>query len=242
MKVIVTQIAMVMLMLSTVVMAQTSSLYMQPVQPPAPMPTTPGVPGAELPGVPLSSAVAQVSLIAVRVPEPRRFAMHDLVTIIVRENTSADASSTLDTGKDSQFNGEISNWPGIRVFDLLADQVLAQGPNDKPKLGVKFKNEFKGEGDYSRRDSFTTRVTARIIDIKPNGTLVLEARKFIQSDKESMELVLTGVCRREDVHVDNTVQSTQLYDLRLVKNHQGELFRATDKGVLTKMFEFLFNF
>lgn len=192
--------------------------------------------------MPLSPAVAPVSWSAVKVPEPRRYALHDLVTIIVRETTAADASSKLDTSKDTKLDGEISSWPGIRVFDLLADQVLRNGPHDKPKLGVKFNSAFKGEGDYSRKDSFTTRVTARIIDIKPNGTLVLEARKFIQSDKESMELILTGTCRREDVQVDNTVQSTQLYDLRLTKNHQGELFRATDKGVLTKLFEFLFNF
>ena len=193
-------------------------------------------------GTLLSEAVASVSLAAVKPPEPRRFALQDLVTIIVRESTESDSSSKLDTKKDTTIDGEVSNWPGIRVLDMLTDQILKQNLSENPKLGLKFKNEFKGDGGYTRRDSMTTRVTARIIDIKPNGTLVLEARKFIQSDEESLEVVMTGVCRREDVSADNTIESTRLYDLRLTKSHGGELFKTTDKGVITKFFEMLFNF
>lgn len=218
---------------------QSSSLYLQgPAEPVSQVePAAPGQPPNRL-----SRHLAGVSLVAVPMPQPRRFAVHDLITIIVRESTQSDSESSLDTKKETKNTAEISNWPGIRGFDKLVDQVLKQGLNDKPKLGLKSSQEFKGDGDYSRKDTFVTRLTAQVIDIRPNGNLVLEARKFVASDDESMELILTGTCRPEDVAADNTVLSTQLFDLRLTKVHGGELRRATQKGLLTKFFETLFNF
>jgi flagellar L-ring protein precursor FlgH len=111
-----------------------------------------------------------------------------------------------------------------------------------PTVDLNYSNEFSGDGKYDRRDTFTARIQARIIDIKPNGNLVLEARKMVQSDKESMEIVMTGTARPDDVTTANTLLSTQLYDLNLVKKHTGELRQATKKGPLTKLFEILFPF
>ncbi len=88
----------------------------------------------------------------------------------------------------------------------------------------------------------TGRVQARVIDVKPNGTLVLEARKFNQIDDETLTIVLTGVCRAEDITVDNTILSSELYDLSLVKTHTGELRRASKKGLITRLLDLLLNF
>jgi flagellar basal body L-ring protein FlgH len=72
--------------------------------------------------------------------------------------------------------------------------------------------------------------------------LSLEARKFIKNDKEALTIKLTGYCRAEDVSADNTVLSTQMFDLRVIKEHEGELRKATKKGILTKALDLLFNF
>ena len=88
----------------------------------------------------------------------------------------------------------------------------------------------------------TTRLTAKIIDIKPNGLLVVEARKHVQTDKETVSIVLTGTCRTEDVGTDNSILSTNLSDLRLIKNHEGEVKGATKKGLLTNLLEGFFAF
>lgn len=192
---------------------------------------------------PLSSSVASVSLIAVRMPEPREFSLHDLVTIIVRESTESASDSKLDTTKESKFNGGITAFPHLTLEDLLNFQIKPGDDNDGgPKAAINMKNEFKGDGTASRKDSITARITARIIDIKPNGTLVLEARKHIKSDKEAMDMVLTGVCRKEDVSNDNTILSTQMADLRVDKQTSGELRRAAKKGWLTKLFDGIFAF
>jgi flagellar L-ring protein precursor FlgH len=212
------------------------------VTPPAPIPAQTPQPARGQPS-PLSPAIAQASLVAVQVPEPRRFAVHDLITVVIRESIENNADAELDTSKDSSFKGEIKSFPTLTLADLLNAQIKGgSGGGNTPKLDVGFKSDFKGDGSYKRRDTFTTRITASIIDVKPNGNLVVEARKFIQSDRETVTLILSGTCRAEDIAADNTVLSTQLFDLRLIKEHTGELRQATRKGVLTKLLEGVFNF
>ena len=191
----------------------------------------------------LSPAIEATSYAAVRLPEPRTFAVHDLVTIVIRESTETDSRASLSTQTGVKFDGEITDFPRLSPSDLLNLQLRPNSMDaGNPKLGVRYGQDFDGDGDYRRRDSITGRITARVIDVKPNGTLVLEARKFIDSDNETLKLVLTGTARAEDIGLDNTVLSTQLYDLRLIKEHEGELRRATRKGLFTRILETIFNF
>ena len=191
----------------------------------------------------LSPHVAKMSIVAVRAPEPRLFSVHDLITVIVRESIENESESEIETEKDMSLNGNITAFPNLKLTDLVNFQLEpSQFEEGSPQLNISLNKDFEGEGEYGRKDTFTTRLTARIIDIKPNGTLILEARKLIQSDKERVHLVLTGTCRKEDVTVDNTILSTQIYDLRLIKEHAGEVKDATKKGLITKFFDLLFNF
>jgi len=191
---------------------------------------------------PLSPEVAKVSYTAVSLPPPRKFAKHDLVTIIVRESAEADVSATMETEKETSVKGEIKAMPRINLSDLLDVQLRDNVISDPPSVDVGFKRDYEGSGDYKTEDTVTTRITARIIDVKPNGTLVLEARKFQKIDKETLEITITGTCRKEDIRSDNTVLSTQLYDLHLTKKHTGAVRRSTRKGLLTRILETVFHF
>ena len=75
--------------------------------------------------------------------------------------------------------------------------------------------------------------------MKPNGTLVLQARKQIKTDDEEQQFILTGTCRVEDVSADNTILSTQLFDLQLEKNHNGAVRDATKRGWFLKFLDAL---
>ncbi|MCC7144903.1 MAG: flagellar basal body L-ring protein FlgH [Phycisphaeraceae bacterium] len=227
--------------------AQSSSLYLPASSPPTVTPLPFPAEAARVQGpqtVQLSPAIAQASFTALQTPEPRLFALHELITIIVRESAQAESSSKLDTSKDVSFDGQIAELPNLSLSKLLQLEFAQQikSADGSPKLKLDFKNEFNGEGDYSRKDNMTARITAEVVDIKPNGNLVLEARKFIQSDKETLEIIVTGVCRPQDVAADNTLLSTQLANLDIRKAHTGELRKAGKKGWLTKLFEGVFNF
>jgi flagellar L-ring protein FlgH len=189
----------------------------------------------------LSQAIASNSFIAVQIPEPRQYAENDLVTIIIRESFKTDLRSILKTEKDVELAAEITAIPELeKLLELVVTPETF--PNGNPELGITATNDLDGKGRYQRIESMTGRMTARIVDVKPNGTLVLEAHQSVANDEEIQAIILTGTCRASDITVDNTVLSTELYDLSLSKQHKGELKKATSKGFLTKFFEAIFNF
>lgn len=219
--------------------AAAQSLFQQPVLPPAP-PTVEGMPGED----PVLNPVADlsgVSLYAVQPPKPRTLKMHDLVTIIVNQSSKMTHDQSLDT--DKKFDSGVAVEAFLDYMALLEDfQWQASDNDDFPEIAIGGQNKFQGDGEFDREDRVTARITAEVIDVKPNGTVVLEARASVTTDKETQTMLLSGVCRQEDISAQNTIQSTSLSDLRLDTRHTGEVKNAGSKGILTKFFEGLINF
>jgi flagellar L-ring protein precursor FlgH len=187
-------------------------------------------------------ALRDASMFAISPPEPRRFAKHDLVQILVRENSRAESSHELETEKDYGIDWAIRAWPDIQLSDLLQLQMYAGRTTDLPRLDVEANKEFEGEGDYKREDDFTARLTAEVIDVLPNGNLILEARTHIKTDEEESSMKVTGVCRPDDVTAANTVLSSQIHDLSVEKVHKGELKKTNEKGIIAKVLDTVFAF
>jgi flagellar L-ring protein precursor FlgH len=174
-------------------------------------------------------------------PEPREFMINDLVTIIVRESFESEMEAEKTTEKTSNLSGGITQFPSLTLKDLL-DLQVRQGQSGPALVELGFEREYEGEGEYERTESMTGRVRARIIDIKPNGLLVLEARRTVINDGEQSVLVATGNCMPEDVTADNSVLSTQLENLFIDKQHSGDLRESGEKGWLTRLFNAIFDF
>ena len=192
----------------------------------------------------LSPSIEGVALYSVGRPEPQTYALHDLVTILIREDLNTNFEAAMETERSIDRTGDLAALPRIDLRSFVRGNGLIDGSTVEPpvNLDLRYESEFEGEGDYSRRESMTARLTARVIDVKPNGTLVLEARKKIEADDESVLLVATGVCRVDDIAADNTILSQHLYDLHISKQHAGELRRSTKKGLLTRVMDLVFNF
>lgn len=184
-------------------------------------------------------ALRAVSMFAIAPPAPRMFELHDLVQIIVRESSQAKSESELETDKESKLDGKIPKWTNLG--DLLDLQVTTGG-EPTPAWQLEFSKEFTGEGDYERKDDLTMRLTAEVIEVLPNGNLVLEARTHIKTDDEEQTMKVTGICRPEDVTAANSILSNQIHDLVVEKLHQGELREASKKGIISKVLETIFAF
>ncbi|MBA4028829.1 MAG: hypothetical protein C0475_06805 [Planctomyces sp.] len=214
--------------------------------PPAPTPPASPAPPAPQPGGAQPAGRAQplmlrdVSLTFVQPPEPRAYRVHDKVEIIVNIQSLISAEQTLETEKEYDFNAELRRFPALR--ELFREARLLEGVDTA--VGAEFagQTEFEGEGEYERTDRFTTRISAMVVDVKPNGLLVLEAKESVTQDDEVRTLVISGLCSQDDLTAANTVQSSQIANLSVVVKHEGELRNATRKGLIPRIFETLFNF
>ena len=187
-------------------------------------------------------ALRATSMFAIAPPQPRKFQVHDLVQIIVRETSQAKSSSDLETKKDFTIDGKVGAWPHFDLADMLELQLRAGSTDNLPALNLEFTKDFTGEADYERKDDLTARLTAEIIEVLPNGNLVLEARTNIKTDKEEQTMKATGICRPADISAANTILSNQLHDLTIDKDHRGELRDASQKGIIAKVLETVFAF
>ena len=117
----------------------------------------------------------------------------------------------------------------VKFFAFAGEQELV---DPLSMIEPSFETETKSKGKYERADRIDARITARVLEVKPNGQLVLEAKSVIGTDDESQTFLLSGVCRQEDVTARNTVLSSQLFDLRIDVKNEGEIRQA----MLTRQF------
>jgi flagellar L-ring protein precursor FlgH len=178
---------------------------------------------------------AQVSFLAVPEPEPKLLKQHDLVTIVIREESAIVSTETKDFKKDAQFDAAVDQF--VKLSAAGPSIVGLPAPTNPEEVKIRGNRTWTGQGDVNRTDSLTARITAEVVDVKPNGTLILQARKRIKTDEEEQQFILTGTCRADDVGADNTILSTQLYDLQLQKNHKGDVRDATKRGWIPKLLD-----
>lgn len=187
-------------------------------------------------------ALRQMSMFAIAEAQQTTFQEHDLIQIIVSESSRAKSSHDLETDKEYDIRADVSAWPDFSLRDLLNLQIAAGRTSGLPRLDIGFSSEFSGEGKYQRRDDFTARLTAEVIEVLPNGNLVLEARSYIKLDDEESTIKVTGICRSSDISADNTIFSHSLHDLKIEKMNKGELKKTNQKGFITKVLDAVFAF
>jgi flagellar L-ring protein precursor FlgH len=189
----------------------------------------------EAPRVERNGVYERYSWITVRHTPPKSFKVGDLLTIIVRENRRFEADADLRTKNEYDLKSEIDAFVKLTNGGLGATGFQ----RGRPQIDYLFDNELKKRGDTQREDRMTTRLTGKIVDVKPNGLLVLEAKARIQHDDEVSAVTLTGTCRKEDVTADNTVLSTQVADKNLVVDNEGALRAASSRGWIPKFIDLI---
>jgi len=178
--------------------------------------------------------LSDMSFFAVAEQEPKVMRKHDLVTVIVREESEFKSEGTTDLKKQADLDAKIENFVRFSLENFALKQNVG---TPAPQITMSGERNFKGEATVDRTDSLTARITGEVIDVKPNGTLVIQARKRIKTDEEVQTFILTGICRAEDVTADNAVLSTQLYDLELTKSHSGAVRDTTKRGWVPKLLD-----
>ncbi len=231
------------------VCAQSSSLFRAPVDRPT-GPSSTGYPAELAPAAdpgfvamppreisrPATRAIERMSLIAVPTVPARKFKVHDLLNIIVRQQKKHEADGKLDTKKQWDIAGKLEDWFRFYPHNRLGQDQLSNG---NPGFDFTFENRLKTDAESEREDKFITRIQATIIDVKPNGNLVIEARLLQEHDEEQFTLTLTGMCRSEDVTPDNSILSSQIAELTLVEKNQGAVRDATRRGWIPRALDWL---
>lgn len=181
----------------------------------------------------LNPELEAASLIAVASKPPNEFKVHDLITVIVREQLQFESDSRLDTKRKFELDTELQKF--LRVFGgHLAAATFTDGT---PDIDFKMNTRFKSEGDFEQNDKLTFRMSVEVIDIKPSGQLALAGRQENVVNGESQVMTFSGLCRSQDVTPDNTILSTKVFDQRVSVQNRGAVRAAAERGWLFKLID-----
>jgi flagellar L-ring protein precursor FlgH len=170
----------------------------------------------------------------------------DIVTIVVQETAALSNSVRLKTDKESKSGVEgaasnlINQFLGNLPNKLFKKEITQSAPKDfviptVPSLPVSGQNEFNGGGEIKNSQTIATRCAVQVIDVLPNGNLVLEGVRQISFSKERQFASLRGIVRPYDVQQDNTVLSSNIADARIDVVSEGTLTESQKKGWLLRL-------
>jgi flagellar L-ring protein precursor FlgH len=177
--------------------------------------------------------LSDVSYGYIEVEPPKELRIHDLITVMVDESAQVLSEGEVDRKKKADGKFSLDDWI---VFDGLAVRPDPQSTGS-PKITGKMENKYRAEGELETRESMQFRIACEIVDIRPNGTIVLEGRRSIQANTEQWELSLTGIARPEDILPNNTVLSEDLASLRINKREAGHVRDGYRRGWLLKILD-----
>lgn len=165
----------------------------------------------------------------------------DILTIIVDESITSTLAQELKTydgvqgGAGVWVNGLLDEF--VKLIPRFAEQTLNIPDASTvtiPTLDIATKSDFTGGGQTTNRMSVSNRTAVTVVDVLPNGNLVVEGAKIVRLNKENQYVYMRGIVRQQDVTRLNTVLSSEVADAQVEFIPEGELTEAERKGWLLR--------
>lgn len=97
-------------------------------------------------------------------------------------------------------------------------------------------NSFKGQGDASQSNSLTGDISVTVVEVIPNGNLVVRGEKWVTINQGEEVIRFGGIVRPADIAPDNSITSGKVADARIIYSGDGLVDDATKKGWLSQFF------
>ena len=162
----------------------------------------------------------------------------DIITIIISETASASKEAKTGTSRDSSVGAGIPNMMGLEKAAILKSNFSDLANLIKANAN----SSFKGSGSTTRQENLKATITARVVDVLPNGNLNIEGRRNIKVNEEDQIIVLEGTVRSRDISPDNTVNSIYVADARISYSGRGIISDNQSPGWLMNIFNRIWPF
>jgi flagellar L-ring protein FlgH len=158
--------------------------------------------------------------------------INDIVTIRVQETTQAVASADAKNSKATAASAGFDNLFGLeKAIKELPTVVAGKGSSS-----------FEGAGSTSRTTTLETNLAARVIEVLPNGYLVVEGKREIHVNNENQSIFLTGIVRPEDISSGNIVASSAIAQMSVRLQGKGVVSQPIKPGWLYRILNSILPF
>lgn len=169
---------------------------------------------------------------------PKAQEIGDIVTIIIDEESSALNAADTNTSRDSTLKASLDGFLGLEKNYPASHPFL--NPFSSIKGGLT--SVFAGAGTTKRSGKLTARVTARVIEVLPNGNLRIMASREVAINNERQFISLSGIIRPRDISPNNEIQSSRISDAKIAYAGVGVVNDKQQPGWLGRVVDFVWPF
>jgi flagellar L-ring protein FlgH len=161
----------------------------------------------------------------------------DLLTVLIEETTGSDSQEKREMGKNTNTTLNVAgDWSASTMGQIIKGLGF----------GVDFSNasqrSFDSKANSTIARTFTDRMTFVVIDVLPNGNLVVQGCRQRMITREMRTLRLTGLVRPADIGNNNTVQSHFIGNLYISYEGRGPESTSTNQNWGGRIFNKIWPF
>lgn len=151
----------------------------------------------------------------------------DTITVRIAEKVSATQTNSSKVDKSGSVNAGLTALPGIAANSFTNGRLAASGSSA---------NAFEGKGSTESSNDFAGTITAVVIEVLPNGHLLIAGEKQIGVNHNVDVLRFSGQVDPRAIQSGNSVQSAQIANVRIENRGRGAQAEAQGTGWLARFF------
>jgi flagellar L-ring protein FlgH len=149
--------------------------------------------------------------------DAKAFRRGDLLTIQLAESTTSALQGSVQTQRTYTASSGISAFFGLPVAGSPVENMFS--PSSSQTLN--------GKGQTALSTTLSTTLAANVVEVLPNGLLVIEATRDVEVTNQWQKLVLHGIVRQEDISPTNVVSSTAVSHMEVTVEGKGVITEGT---------------
>ena len=149
--------------------------------------------------------------------DQRAHQIGDILTVKVNFTDKAAIANETQRGRNMKEDSGIDNLFGAKKVPLLNAALPARIFTGDST------SSSDGKGSVNRSEALQTNVAGVVMQVLPNGNLVIEGKQEVRVNFEIRELVVAGIVRPEDIESDNTIESTKIAQARIAYGGRGQI-------------------
>jgi flagellar L-ring protein precursor FlgH len=164
-------------------------------------------------------------------------AVGDILTILIQENNGATRQNNTTTSKKASVNAAVASL----LYSPSVSGLLTK-KGTLPAMNYTADTEFNGGGSINNAETITAQMAVRVVDVLPNGNMVIEGTLRTSFSGEKQDAVVRGTVRPDDIAANNTLLSYNIADATIQFLSKGTITDAQKKGWFTKFWDKLSPF
>ena len=153
--------------------------------------------------------------------EKKTYQVGDVITVLLSESMNGSASATNEASRETST--DVLTAAQIARIGTPGG-LLLDSQNGTP---IDTTIESAGSGITGQSASLTGTMTAQVVDVYPNGNLMIRGEKIVNFSTGSEVIQVKGIIRPQDVQPDNTVQSKRIASAQISYKGTGQNANAS---------------